>query len=576
MNITSVKINNILSIENAVVNFSDSGLMLVSGWNHDSGRANGAGKTAIFNAITFALYDKLPRKITATEILRRGAKIGSAEVSVNVGDSIYIVRRSRPKDVAFFKDGVKVNMTQEEWEHTLGLSYAQYLIAVYCSQGSSSRFLSINDSEKKQFILELLNLETFSSCKTIVDSKLKDLHAKLSSIESSVSSTLAKIDAYTESLVDEKEISQEIENNNKLAAQLNADIILAQKVQQPDLTKYDSVENNISTKRLEFFKAKTTRDMLHTQYKRLSSKIKPFDSQSSCSVCGSKLDNSTAKHTHENEIKKITEELNSIKADIDACDVLLDKEHQVNDLANKLKDKKKEESKEYIDAVNRIRELESKLQVNQLNNKNLVVKLQNNSVLLNKIKDLRGSLAKLDVVRSGINSEIQLYNTVSAMYSTTGAQAYVLDSVVESFNQCITGFINLLWSNVSYQLKSYKENVRGDVTAKFSEQLIMDGKEVSIGSLSGGEFRALSLCVDFALIQVMEKQFGISVNPIILDEPFDGLDDAGRELIIELLNDVGSNKQIVVVDHASEVAASFNNVLRVEKRNGTSTVSPVS
>ena len=84
MNILSVEINNILSIENATLDFSDSGLVLVEGWNHDASRANGAGKTAIFNAITFALYDKLPRKVTASEILRRGAKTGSVRVRVRI------------------------------------------------------------------------------------------------------------------------------------------------------------------------------------------------------------------------------------------------------------------------------------------------------------------------------------------------------------------------------------------------------------------------------------------------------------------------------------------------------------
>lgn len=158
------------------------------------------------------------------------------------------------------------------------------------------------------------------------------------------------------------------------------------------------------------------------------------------------------------------------------------------------------------------------------------------------------------------------------MYSPTGAQAYILDSVIDSFNERVGEYVNLVWSNMTYELKSYKENVSGDVTAKFSELLLMDGKETSIGSLSGGEFRALSLCVDFALIEVMERQFGISLSPIILDEPFDGLDGAGREFIIELLEKFSEDRQVVVIDHASEVKSMFSKVLTVEKRNGITTV----
>jgi DNA repair exonuclease SbcCD ATPase subunit len=74
MKVLSLKIENILSIKEAQVDFEDSGLILVEGWNYDDGRANGAGKTAIFNALSFALYGKLPRKITASEILRKGTR----------------------------------------------------------------------------------------------------------------------------------------------------------------------------------------------------------------------------------------------------------------------------------------------------------------------------------------------------------------------------------------------------------------------------------------------------------------------------------------------------------------------
>jgi DNA repair exonuclease SbcCD ATPase subunit len=159
------------------------------------------------------------------------------------------------------------------------------------------------------------------------------------------------------------------------------------------------------------------------------------------------------------------------------------------------------------------------------------------------------------------------------MYSATGAQAYILDSVIESFNERVSEYVNLLWSNLTYELKSYKETKDGDVSAKFSETIVMGHKTISVGSLSGGEFRALSLCIDFALVDVMERQFGLSISPVILDEPFDGLDGVGREVIIELLETISGKRQVVVIDHASEAKAMFSKVISVELRNEISAVS---
>ncbi len=58
----------------------------------------------------------------------------------------------------------------------------------------------------------------------------------------------------------------------------------------------------------------------------------------------------------------------------------------------------------------------------------------------------------------------------------------------------------------------------------------------------------------------------------ILDEPFNGLDSIGRELVIDILTKFSQNRQVWVVDHASETKAMFNQVVRIEKRGGVSKI----
>ena len=101
---------------------------------------------------------------------------------------------------------------------------------------------------------------------------------------------------------------------------------------------------------------------------------------------------------------------------------------------------------------------------------------------------------------------------------------------------------------------------------------MINGKSTSIGSLSGGELRALSLATDFAIVDVLSSKFSLDLNPIILDEPFNGLDSAGKEMVIELLETISNEKEIWVVDHASEAKSLFNRTIRVEKRNGISKI----
>src|ERR1051325_954836 len=572
MKILSVKISNILSIEDAFVEFSDSGLMLVQGWNHDVGRAYGAGKTAIFNSIAFSLFDKLPRKITATEILRRGSKSGYVECEVEVKGDRFTVKRSRPKGVTFHRNGSPQVISQEEFESHIGMNYNQFIISMYCAQGTQSRFLSLNDADKKQFLLQLLNLEEFSACRLVAEQKVKNLNQELEVLKSKEAAILSKIDAYSESLIDETICAQSIDIANQSIVELETALREQKLTTKPDFSKFEVLENNILAKRTEFTRAKTKREMLHDQYRKLSATIKPFNGALSCRECGAPVDHSAAQAAHNKLCDTNKVALAEIKGQIDECDDILSKESQVNDLAAKIATKKKEEAKEYDLASSQVRDIQTKLTLRQRELKELTLKLQSNSELLSKIQVLNTSLEDMLNRKGSILSDIDLYKTVSAMYSPTGAQAYILDSVIDSFNECIKFYVDILWSNFSYSLQSYKENLKGEVSARFSEQLVADGKPVSIGSLSGGELRALSLCVDFALVDVMERQFGISMSPITLDEPFDGLDALGREIIVELLESISEKRQVVVIDHASEIKSMFSTVLNVEKRNGVSTV----
>jgi DNA repair exonuclease SbcCD ATPase subunit len=493
---------------------------------------------------------------------------------VEVAGVEYAVVRARPRGVVFRKGTDVIGITQDGWERILGLNYDQFRLSMYAAQGGSTRFLSVNDADKKQFLLQLMNIEEFSSCKTIADVKVKNLELQLVAEQSKRRVIESKIDIYQESLVDDNVYNHAIAECSKFIAELTKALVEAQAVPRPDLSKYLKLEEDILFKRNEFVAVRARREMLHESYKKLAAKnANTPELLDTCRSCGNRIDTTAAKAAHERELEERRAEMAEIKRGIDDCDSTLTREARVRDVSNQVRDRKTSESAEYESAKQLANDTTTKIALKQRELKELSLKLQNNSNLHNKISDLVAEREAVSVIESSVLKDIELYKTVSAMYSSTGAQAYILDSVIDSFNEKVKDYVGFLWSNMTYELQSYKETVKGDVTAKFSEHLVMDGKPISIGSLSGGEFRALSLCVDFALVDVMERQFGLSLSPIILDEPFDGLDGAGREFVIELLEKFSTDRQVVVIDHASEVKSMFSKVISVEKRNGVSSIS---
>lgn len=575
MRVLSTEIKDILSIHDATINFEDSGLILVEGWNYDTQRANAAGKTAIFNCLAFSLYDRIPRKVTVSEILRRGCKTGFVKTRVLCGNDVWTVIRSRPKGAQFFKNDIEQNITQEEFESFLRLSYEQFLLTIYTPQANSGRlirFLSCPDTAKKEFLLQLLNLDQFSGIKKDIDTVIAQIVADLNVKSTKISNYRAKLEIYEESVVDVDSINSLLSTLNQKIAIAKNEIVSLQNIVGPDLSKYSDTEKGIKVKLTEIIQAKTKRSMLQDRYRQLSSSIHDYEEDATCTKCGSSLDTEEARSAHTSEQSSIKDDLASIKNQLDSLDLIISKEHAINDLAAKLSKRKNDESAAFNAAQKRIIELNSfiALKTQEINSAN--AKINTNSELQNKIQLISTQIEELLISIEDKKKELELYKTLSAIYSPTGAQAYVLDSIIDSFNEVIQKYIDMMSPDMTYVLNSFKENTKGDVVAKFSETLTKSGDIVSVGSLSGGEEKGLSLCVDFALLEVLETQFGMTLNPIILDEPFDGLDMAGREIIINLLESIAQNRQIFIIDHASESKTMFTKFIKAELRNGITTL----
>ena len=578
MRLVSIEIENILSIEKASLNFNNNGLLLVEGWNHDTGRANGAGKTAIFDATCFALFDKVPRKITATEILRRGSKSGFACAVVVCGQDTWTVRRSRPKGVEFFRNGTAANITQKEFESHLRITYEQFVLTMYTAQsaaGGTDRFLLKSDTDKKKFLLRLLDLEKFSTAKKLADIKITSITKDINSLISKIQNDKSKIDVYRESIVDEESLTDSIKILQSSVESLSAECKTLSDVPRPNLSKYSKLEEDLNAKRSSIVESRAKRGMLHDRYRALEANVEQQESDI-CSECGSTLSTPESIEKHKRLHSKIVAELAATKLQIDDADKVISKEKEITIQWQKLKDKKAKESEDYQQASSRLIELKSLLRSKEMELKAVNLKFKENAEALAKIASLSEAVSLSEIELKAKQSDLTIYETVANIYSPTGAQAYILDSIVDMFNDTIGEFIDVVWPNASYQIHSQKENSDGEMVAKFSETLMMGKDEVSVGSLSGGEFKALSLCVDFTLLDILSKQFGIDLNPIILDEPFDGLDDVGKTIVINLLAKIAQQRQIIVIDHSSEAKSMFSDVIKVSKRNGVSSISLVS
>ena len=116
-----------------------------------------------------------------------------------------------------------------------------------------------------------------------------------------------------------------------------------------------------------------------------------------------------------------------------------------------------------------------------------------------------------------------------------------------------------------------KETATGAIKEEVSAYINMgmDFKR-SLATLSGGEKTAIGLAVDLGINEFIETRTGKGVDWYIMDEPFNGLDGIGKEMALEMIKNLNTNKKIIIVDHSSEIKEIAEHTITVVREGDIS------
>ena len=584
MRITRVTISNILSIENATLSFSENGLILVDGWNQDTESANGAGKSSIFHALSWGIYGQCPRQVSVTDLVRRGSREARVTVDIELSkDRVLRVERGRPKS---FRSCINDDeITEAEYERIIPIDYDQFILAQYFAQGLGSRFLDLNDSGRKDLILKLMRADGFAEARKKIDQDIKLANADKNQIANSISTFNGKLSAFKESRVDSSALQCELKSLEEAISAVVIKINRLSSVRPPDdVQKFSELIEKLNIKLREISVSSGKLKAHRQQLRDLERQPSPYDScDGVCPSCDAELDivdGSFVRHDSSSFAQKVKahqQQLSAKIATLSSTISLLEqevaKEQSIIDAIFSLKGKIRDSMSEYDAAQTRLTELKNFYREKDAERKSILKAISQQDELQSRIEAVEASIHTSNELLKSKTDDILKLEAASMVLSPTGAPAYIMDSVIQALNDKIQEIIQLVWPSSSYELLSFKENKSGSVVSKMSDSLIIDGVKRSVGSLSGGERRCLSLSIDFAIAEVVSRYTGAHINPLILDEPFDHLDAANRTRVIEFLKEMASKRCIVIIDHASEAKSLFDQSITIVKRNGVSAIS---
>jgi len=213
----------------------------------------GAGKTSIVDAITYALYGRVPR-YGSTKAHRFVISRGSARLSVALDFSVTgrryrIERFYRPKPeesmARAYEEGRRLNLSSSQmdrWvEEITGLDYRTFTRVILLPQGEFDRFLKPSSPrERREILIGLLDLEIFEKIRQMASESYRELEGELvalrgeySELEGVTEESLEELRKRAEKLRErleglkaeiarEKELLKKAEERDRIAGELGA------------------------------------------------------------------------------------------------------------------------------------------------------------------------------------------------------------------------------------------------------------------------------------------------------------------------------------------------------------------
>lgn len=237
-----IDIENFRSIEKAHIVLENQGTVIVKGINEyeDKATSNGSGKSSIFEAITFALFEETSsgEKDVANRIKNNGYVVN---LRLEIDGIDYLISRENKNNkttVAFYKENIDISArnktdTNKLIESTIGINKNIYLDSVFLSQNASTNLTSLTPTARKE------RLEILTSTDVTINNfkeKLKNKQIEYEALCVDAQMNLNKLNGNKESLQEQ-------------LTQLNAKILeIDEQIRQRDaLGNIDTIENEIKT-----------------------------------------------------------------------------------------------------------------------------------------------------------------------------------------------------------------------------------------------------------------------------------------------------------------------------------------
>ena len=531
---------------------------------------NGAGKSTMLDALTFALFNKPFRKINKGQLINTtNERDCVVEIEFVVNNRDYLVRRGIKPNV--FDIEVNGNPLHKEAddrtnqkileETILKVNYKSFTQIVILGSSTFVPFMQLSGANRRDVIEDLLDIRIFSAMNGLIKDNIRTRREKIKSLD-------LKKDNLKDKMGMQEKFIGEIEKRGKDDIKSSKGKIVTLSLESDThMQKNSSIELDISElikeqeevtgaseklKKLNNLKGKITQKVA-----TITKEHKFFTDNTVCPTCSQDIE----EEFRVNRITDVQDKAKELKKGFSDLEETIKLESERERHFTKL-------SKEITKLNHDISQNNTRISLNQRQIRDLedevqtiTERIKNRNTEHEKLAEFKENLQKTIDDLSDRREEINHYDFAYSLLRDDGVKTKIIKKYLPFINQQVNRYLQLMDFYINFTLdEEFNETVKSPIHEDFS-----------YSSFSEGEKMRIDLALLFTWREVARVKNSVNTNLLIMDEVFDSsLDGFGTEEFLKIIRYIIKDANIFIISHKSDLHDKFESVITFDKVKGFS------